>query len=302
MVRPSLSRHEAREQTGHLLLENGRIAELSFRRQVPQFLVRYAPPQEIREPRRNLVVVKQPRAGIGVGLLSAEQEMRRHQHRLQRVQDRFVERLFAGARAREQRKVTIHLRGRRGPAERSRDEGFENLAGRLPRASSSRPVPRSGTSRGLADLWLRSRALAARLPDIFRRGSARGKASRRRCRNPSPPAPSAGSAWPALIWMFNRSRMVAEYSSRFSRRIGDGPGTSPPAQAASRNAPSTQPINFSRSSIPGAGLPLGGMSELRTRARTRLQVERASATCAGESYRVRSTFAAAVLPVWQATQ
>src|SRR5712691_3913884 len=102
--------------------------------------------------------------------------------------------------------------------------------------------------------------------------------------------------------MFSRSRMVAEYSSRFSRRIGDGPGTGPSAQAACRKTPSTQETNFSRSSMPGAGLPLGGISDPRTRASTRLQVGRARTTLSGVRYAVRSTFAAAVLPWWQATQ
>src|SRR5438876_896929 len=102
--------------------------------------------------------------------------------------------------------------------------------------------------------------------------------------------------------MFSRSRMVAEYSSRFSRRIGDGPGTGPSAHAACRKTPSTHETNCSRSSMPGAGLPLGGISDPRTRASTRLQVGRALTTLSGVGYALRSTFAAAVLPWWQATQ
>src|SRR2546430_7584146 len=54
--------------------------------------------------------------------------------------------------------------------------------------------------------------------------------------------------------------------------------------------------------MPGAGLPLGGISDPRTRASTRLQVGRALTTLSGVGYALRSTFAAAVLPWWQATQ
>src|SRR5882757_7716605 len=105
--------------------------------------------------------------------------------------------------------------------------------------------------------------------------------------------------------MFNRSRMVAEYSSRFKRRIGQGPGNGPAAQALWRRVVSSHATNASRSSIPGAGRPFGGISLLRTRVSSRFQSACLALNESAGLVRLRlerRNAPAAALPPWHAVQ
>ena len=88
---------------------------------------------------------------------------------------------------------------------------------------------------------------------------------------PSPPAPSAGSMALTSICRSSKSRTVAAYSSRFKRRISEGPATGPAAQACRRSAASAHARNCSRSSRDGAGAPFGGISNSRTRLASAIQ-------------------------------
>ena len=84
---------------------------------------------------------------------------------------------------------------------------------------------------------------------------------------PSPPAPSAGNPPPTSTWRLRRSRNVAEYCARLSRRIGARPGEIPAEQASARRFSCAQLTIASLLSRLGAGAPLGGISPARTRIR-----------------------------------
>ena len=81
-------------------VEHRRILQLALRREVEQLVVGNAPPQEERQPRRQLEIAQPVDvAGLGAGRLAldAEQELRRRQQRFERALDAGVEVALAPA-------------------------------------------------------------------------------------------------------------------------------------------------------------------------------------------------------------
>jgi hypothetical protein len=82
---------------------------------------------------------------------------------------------------------------------------------------------------------------------------------------PSPPAPSAGSMLLTSTCMSSRSRMVAAYSSRFSRRTGGALTAAQSGQPAARTDSVIHLTNCSRWSAGIGSASFGGISAFRTR-------------------------------------
>src|SRR5215831_10051546 len=119
---------------------------------------------------------------------------------------------------------------------------------------------------------------------------------------PSPPAPSAGSMLVMSTCMSSRSRMVAAYSSRFSRRTGGALRAVVFAQPAARTDSAIHLTNGSRCSAGIAGAPFGGISAFRTRTASMFHRAASDRRVEGVAICSRSKPAAAFDPEWQPLQ
>ena len=102
--------------------------------------------------------------------------------------------------------------------------------------------------------------------------------------------------------MSNRSRTVALYSSRFSRRTGGRGGIEPDWQACSRQERSIQSTKATRASVAGGTAPRGGISPFATRAESLIQASGRSRNELSPSSVSTRNPAAAAAPWWHARQ
>src|SRR5439155_4148261 len=110
----------------NLLAQRFRLVQLPFRRHAQQLLVGHAGPQEIRQPRCDLVRSDQPRLGRRVGLLHSKQKMRRDEYAPQGQQDRLVEWLTALLSRFEEIEIALDVTFTRWPPKSSRNESLDN--------------------------------------------------------------------------------------------------------------------------------------------------------------------------------
>lgn len=102
--------------------------------------------------------------------------------------------------------------------------------------------------------------------------------------------------------MSNRSRTVALYSSRFSRRTGGRGGIEPDWQACSRQERSIQSTKAIRTSVAGGTAPRGGISPFATRADSLSHASGRSRNELSPSNLSTRNPASASVPWWHAKQ
>src|SRR5262245_43363542 len=102
--------------------------------------------------------------------------------------------------------------------------------------------------------------------------------------------------------MSSRSWTVDAYSSRFIRRVGEGPGVALLVHAAGGTEALATWMNCSRWSTGGAGRPLGGISPLRRRSTMRFQRSASVVTEPAAETWLMLNLPAPPLPPWQVPQ
>ena len=230
-----------RSMRGTSSLQHLGILQLAGGGDVEQQLVRHAAPQEVGQPRSQRIRVDAAQVAGVVRRLGTEQEMRRNQRAAEGEEN---------GRLRTPGPVSARPGTAPGTARyrpRRRDGG--RRAGRkffrISRAawSGETPVPGLGHENLRAGFVFFGREVHGELRGfhvLF--GMQRREEQRfgRRCRSlrrRRRPREASGRCPSACR---DRSRTVAVYSSRFRRRMGEGPGAMPAAQVSARSVVSTQ--------------------------------------------------------------